>query len=233
MHAESGFTVLDGISECPYVPGRVSRLPLEWFGRRIAPEKLDALWAAGYRRCGEFFYRPQCPACTACQGVRVPVDRFRPSVTQRRVWRRGVQRFTIQVTSPACDAQRLELFNRHRLVRGLADEPSSWEEYVSFLQDTACTTVEIDYYAQGRLAAVAITDIGKKAWSAVYCYFDPDESRWSPGVFSILTHVQLARQHGAEYVYLGLYAQEAVHLRYKAMFRPQERLFNGQWTSVD
>ena len=231
MRRQGSLVVSDDLLPCPYIAGQVARMPLEWFGNFLSGDDLDQLLARGYRRSGPYFYRPQCPSCTACEPIRVPVATFRPTATQRRVWRHGQIRFRVEMTQVTVDEERLGLFNRHRLARRLDDEPASLLEYETFLGETACHTVEIDYRVGEQLVAVAITDIGSKSWSAVYCYFDPQVARWSPGVFSILTQLRLAGQHGAEYLYLGLYAAEAAHLKYKVQYRPHQRLIGGQWVT--
>lgn len=208
-------------------------MPLEWRGTRISPAELDHLLADGYRRSGPYFYRLQCPGCRACQAVRVAPKRFRPTATQRRVWRRAAEQVQVTLGPPRLDDVRLELFNRHRLVRCLGSEHYTTEEYESFLVDTVCPTVEFAFQKAGRLVAVAITDVGTRSWSAVYTFFDPDESSWSPGVFAILTQLEMARTQDIDYVYLGLYAAEAPHLSYKAHYHPQERLQDGRWVQVD
>ncbi|GIW91654.1 MAG: putative arginyl-tRNA--protein transferase [Pirellulaceae bacterium] len=232
MRQQSRLVIYDGCEPCPYVPGRTARMPIEWFGPRVGPERLDRLLAEGYRRSGRFYYRLQCPACRACQAVRVSPQRFRPSSTQRRIWRRMAHQIRIEIGVPQLDEVRLELFNRHRLERNLGREPFTTTEYHAFLVDTTCPTMEVDFYKGERLVAVAITDVGARSWSAVYCYFDPDESAWSPGVFAILAQLDLACRRQIDYLYLGLYAEDAVHLCYKAHYHPQERLQDGRWLLV-
>jgi len=77
--------------------------------------------------------------------------------------------------------------------------------------------------------AVAICDRGKLALSAVYCYYDVAFSRLSPGVFSILTQIQLCRDWHMRYVYLGYYVAGSPHMSYKAQYQPHERIVSGRW----
>lgn len=51
----------------------------------------SALIRAGFRRSGQFTYRPQCEQCRACVPVRVEVARFVPNRTQRRCLKRNGQ----------------------------------------------------------------------------------------------------------------------------------------------
>ena len=48
-------------------------------------KQYNVLIQAGFRRSGEQVYRPQCRQCRACQSIRVLVDDFQPSKSQKRV----------------------------------------------------------------------------------------------------------------------------------------------------
>jgi arginine-tRNA-protein transferase len=69
--------------------------------------------------------------------------------------------------------------------------------------------------------------------SAVYCYFDPDHSRLSPGVYNVLKQVETCRTWGCRYLYLGFYVAGSEHMSYKAQYLPHERFMNGQWRRFD
>jgi arginine-tRNA-protein transferase len=207
------------------------RFPL----KPLTPEEFDRRLEAGDRRAGLMLYRPQCPACQACQPVRLEVDAFRPDATQRRMQRRGDQMLVVRQGPPVVDAQRVALFNRHRELRGLAgdDPPVTEEGYAEFLVDSCCETLELSYWHAGSLVGVAITDAGREALSAVYCYYEPTFRALSLGTYSILRQVELARQTGRRYLYLGFFIAQSPHMSYKARFRPQQRRIGGQWIVVD
>ena len=76
----------------------------------------------------------------------------------------------------------------------------------------------------------AITDREADALSAHYTYYDPDYARLSLGTFAILKQIELVRERGMHHLYLGLYIGENEFMRYKARFRPHERLIDGIWT---
>jgi len=69
------FIVYDELDRCPYLAGHVARLPLRVPARPLTRAEVDAALAAGDRRQGVFLYRPSCPACQACEAIRIPVGR--------------------------------------------------------------------------------------------------------------------------------------------------------------
>jgi len=68
--------------------------------------------------------------------------------------------------------------------------------------------------------------------SAVYCFYDPDYDALALGTYSILKQVELCRDWGLRYLYLGLYIGDCERMRYKSRFTPHERLLDGSWVSV-
>ncbi len=176
-------------------------------------------------------YKTTCPACTACEPLRVPVADFVHSKSQRRVWARNVDEITVRVGPPVIDEARLNLFNRHKMERGLSrsGEPMTALAYRQWLVDSCMETVEIAYLEGEKLIAASILDLGLVAASSVYHYFDPDVSKRSMGVFSALIEMEWLRQQGKQWYYFGLYVADCSHLSYKAEYRPHERLVNGAW----
>jgi arginine-tRNA-protein transferase len=223
--------IYDGLDPCPYLPGQVARLPLHYPLRRLSGAEFDLLLADGYRRLGDLVYRASCPRCQACEPLRVLVDEFQPNRAQRRAARRGHEALTVEMARCHVDPQRLELYNAHKRGRNLdrGEGPIDAEGYRSFLVDTCCDSFELRFFAEGRLIGVAVADRGEKALSAVYCYFDPALAHLSPGTFSILRQIELCRQWGLTYLYLGYYIAPSCPMTYKAAFRPHERLQDGQW----
>jgi len=231
MHEPGEVLVYDEIVPCPYLAGREARMPLRNQIGKLAGDQFDQRLAAGDRRTGPFLYRTACPNCRACQPIRIPVDEFQPNRSQRRVLRRGDRAIQIYIGQPVADELRTDLYNKHSTERGLNTQQEfvSVNHYREFLVTSCCDTVEINYVVDDALAAVAILDRGAKAISAVYCFFDPDYSRLSLGVYSVLTQLRLAQMWKMDYLYLGLYIAESPHMNYKTVYRPHELLVDGQW----
>ena len=63
----------------------------------------------------------------------------------------------------------------------------------------------------------------------MYCFYDPELAELSLGTYSVLKQVELCRQTGRRYLYLGYYVALSPHMSYKAKFHPHERLIGGRW----
>jgi arginyl-tRNA--protein-N-Asp/Glu arginylyltransferase len=223
--------VFDYPHPCSYLPERTARLPYRHPLEMLTPEQFDQRLAEGDRRSGIYLYRTECPTCRACQPIRLDVTQFRPDATQRRMQRKGDQLLTVRVDAPLADRNRVRLFNLHRDGRGLTtdDEAINEDSYAGFLTQTCCDTLELSYWREDRLVAVAIADAGRTSLSAVYCYYDPAFRALSLGTYSVLRQVELCRATERRYLYLGFYIAESPHMSYKARFRPHQRLIDGQW----
>lgn len=223
--------VYDEPGPCPYLPGRVARLPMRLPVRRLRSRELAERLRSGDRRQGVFLYRPNCPACCACEGIRLEVSVFRPDKTQQRVLRRGEATLRTEVGRPTLTPKKVELYNRHKRERGLmlGDRLIDAHGYAEFLIETCTDTIELTYWQKDRLVGVAIADRAADALSAVYCFYDPADARLSPGTYSILKQLSLCRAWGLRYLYLGLYVGGCRAMRYKARYRPHERLIDGIW----
>jgi arginine-tRNA-protein transferase len=227
--------VFDEQHDCPYFAGRPARLPLRLPVRRLHPDELDERLALGDRRQGPLLYRPDCPDCAACVPLRIDVQRFAFGRSHRRIYARGLRDFDLELGPPMADERRVELYNRHKLERRLGEEDSRIDEfgYRAFLGETCCDTYELRMLRDGHLVGVSVFDCGASALSAVYCYYDPDYSRWSLGTFAILRQIELCRKLGLRYLYLGLYVEGCEAMTYKARYLPHQQRRTGGWVAVE
>lgn len=240
MHQVDFLRVIsDETDVCPYLPAQTSRLPLSIPTSTVTAERLDVLLAAGYRRTGWYYYRTQCPRCSACEPLRLAAKHFQPSRSQRRARKLGDQKLRVEWCLPSIDETHIQLFNKHRALRGLSvrNDDVSAMDYQSFLVNSTCPTLELQLWYEDQLVAISITDVGVTSLSAVYCCFDPDYSWLGLGNYAILQQIRQATASpesspfGAkEWLYLGLYVGENTHLNYKAKYGPHERRIAGQWT---
>jgi leucyl-tRNA---protein transferase len=223
--------VHDEESACLYLPGRRARQPLRLPLRALTPGEFDRRLEAGDRRAGRLLYTQACPACTACEPIRVDVRAFAPSRAQRRAKAKGDARVVTRIGPMEVDDRRIELYLKHLGQRGLARGTESIDagEYASFFVASCVNGFEIRYFVDGEMVGVAVTDRGERSLSAMYTAWDPEHEALSLGTYSILTQIALARQEGLEWVYLGLTIHDCPPMAYKTRFLPHERRIDGLW----
>lgn len=220
---------------CPYLPGRKERKLFTALRGDEAREVNDQLSLRGFRRSQSVAYRPACADCGACLSVRVPVDAFRPSKSQKRVMRRNAD-----LDRRACAAwateEQYDLFRRYLESRhadgGMAD--MDVYEFASMIEETTVKTRVVEYHCPDRgLIGACLTDVMGDGLSMVYSFFDPEVEWRSLGNFMILDHIAIAAEAGLPHVYLGYWVPGSDKMGYKARFRPFELFRAGVWRRVD
>jgi leucyl-tRNA---protein transferase len=221
---------LDGPFPCPYLPGREAR-HLTVLPAPVFPGVYHALMDLNFRRLGPSFYRTGCDGCDQCRMLRVPVAEFSPTRAQKRCRARNADVATVLgPPSPAGAAEKLGLYRRYLAARHDGQMDGSERELRALTAGSAVDTCEIEYRIGGRLAAVGVADLEPQAMSAVYCYFDPAESRRSLGVFNVLWMIDECRRRGLRWLYLGYWVARSPKMSYKAGYRPCETLdAGGRW----
>jgi len=224
--------VRDEEEACVYLPGRRARQPLRAPVRPLSGAEFDARLEAGDRRAGTLLYNQACPACTACEPIRVDVHTFAPSRSQRRAHAKAAAAVTVQLGPIEVDEARLALYRAHERGRGLDRDgrpPVDAFGYECAFAMSCVDGFEVRYLVADQLAGVAITDRGARALSAVYTFWDPAHAALSLGTVSILTQIALARRWGLDWLYLGLAIRDNHSMAYKLAFMPHERRIDGAW----
>ena len=231
LQGKLDIVIIDETEACPYLPDEIARMPLRMPLTRMTRQLTDQRFAEGNRRTGEFIYQTSCPSCTACEPIRVDCHNFEFSRNHRRVLSRGDRKFEQKIGNLESDMARVQLFNKHRVLRGLVKQDSEidQDEYVWGFVRSCFESFEITYYLQGELVCVAICDRGEHSLSAVYTFFDPELQSDSLGTYSILKQIEFCQESELQYLYLGYYVENSPHMKYKSRFVPNQRLINGRW----
>lgn len=232
-------------SACPYLAGQFERKVFTHLVGKRAAGLNDMLTQTGFRRSQTIAYRPACENCRACVSVRVLVDEFRLSGSQRRVARRNADVVGAFVPAKATNEQ-YSLFCDYLDARhpsgGMAD--MSALDFSMMVEDSHVETGIVEYRRRGPDAAIngrgagpllgaCLTDRLADGLSMVYSFFAPGEAHRSLGAFMILDHVDKAFRLGLPHVYLGYWVEGSRKMAYKASYLPQERLGMTGWVRVD
>jgi arginine-tRNA-protein transferase len=230
FHQDSAFALYISQShDCSYLPDREARSLFLDPAAKVTPEIYQQLIDRGFRRSGCYLYQPACPTCSACISLRIPVRRFTPSRSQRRNWKRNIERYQVIPRPARYDDSHFDLYKRYLLQRHpdgamTCNNPS---QYTQFLTCEWAETQFIEFRLEQRLAAVAVSDILPQGTSSIYTFFDPTLSSDGLGVFALLWQVEHARQLGKQWVYPGFWIEACDKMNYKTRFRPYE-IWNGR-----
>ena len=232
---------------CPYLPGQSERKLFTALAGDGAHDLNDTLSKQGFRRSQNVLYRPACSECNACLSARIRVADHQPGRTHRRILRRN-RHLRRDASSPWATEEQYALFRRYLDQRhadgGMADMDIF--EFAAMIEETPVRSRVIEYAdhgdgadAPGRagrqaraLVAACLTDVLDDGLSLVYSFYDPAHERDSLGTYMILDHVDLARQLGLPYVYLGYWVAGSPKMAYKARFDALEVYIGGEWCPI-
>ena len=223
---------------CPYLNGRVERKLFTALQGSSADSLNNVLSHQGFRRSQNVLYRPSCADCAACLSARIVVNRFKPTRSMRRVLRRNTT-ITREATTPWASEEQFKLFRKYLSSRhadgGMAD--MDVYEYAAMVEETPVRSRLVEYHEmdgnQQRLIGVCLTDVLSDGLSMVYSFFDPDLDQRSLGTYLILDHIDIARDAGLDYVYLGYWVSGSRKMDYKSRFKPLEIFRGGSWKALD
>ncbi|MXQ06967.1 arginyltransferase [Alphaproteobacteria bacterium GH1-50] len=223
---------------CPYLEGRMERKLFTALQGEYAEKLNDTLSKQGFRRSQNVLYRPSCAECSACLSARIRVADFEPSRSQRRTAARNAD-LRREATSPWATEEQYALFRAYLDSRhadgGMADMDIF--EFAAMIEETPIRSRVIEYARTGdtgrdELAAVCLTDVLDDGLSMVYSFYDPDLARQSLGTYVILDHIDIARDAGLPYVYLGYWVPGSSKMGYKAKFSAVEIYTGGEWRDL-
>jgi arginine-tRNA-protein transferase len=223
----------------------------------IQSDTYSELVTQGFRRSGLFTYRPYCDGCKACVPIRIRVEDFKPTTSQKRSFKKNKELIT-RITTLGFKQEHYDLYLRYQMARhsGGGMDQDSVEQYTQFLlqsrvnsrmvefrtpsansttlsqmqkgSDSNRETLTAEGTQPGDLKMIAILDLLNDGLSAVYTFFEPDSSS-GYGTYCVLWQVEQARRLGLPYVYLGYWIEQSDKMNYKSLFKPHEMLIDGKW----
>jgi arginine-tRNA-protein transferase len=103
-------------------------------------------------------------------------------------------------------------------------------DYRSMIEDSPIETFLVEFRdSENRLKAMVLTDRMSDGLSAVYSFYDPDQTAESLGSYMILWLIEQSHRLGLPYVYLGYWIAESGKMSYKARFSPLEAYGPAGW----
>ncbi len=174
------------------------------------------------------YFRPICSECRACESLKIDVENYTFSKSERRILRKNTHLTTV-IRQPTLTREHLSLFDRYHRYK---HHTRSWDApkndpknyYASFVHGHGDFGYEVLYFDRDKLIAVDLIDILDNGISALYCYYDPEYNTQSLGRYTLLQQIEFAKRLNLKWIYLGYYVEGCQSLAYKADYNPSLEL---------
>jgi leucyl-tRNA---protein transferase len=218
---------LSDFIQCPYLPLKKLRFVYAYL-TELNEEEIDSFLSTGWRKFGIYYFKPECGVCRDCIPLRVIVDDFVPSRSQRRILRKN-SLIEVKFSDLNYRKEIYDIYKNHSLIKFGKDTDT--EDFISSFYNPSCPCLQSEYYLDGKIIAVGFIDVTAEALSSIYFAYNTDFEDYSLGTFSVLKEIEFAKSLGLKYYYLGYYIEDNKSMSYKNRFFPNEK-FNwetGSW----
>ncbi len=217
---------------CSYLASQLAQSLIATPQHLIDGHQYSGLIQQGFRRSGKFVYRPHCENCNACIPVRLPVADFQARRSQKRAYKQH-QNLDASVSTLSFDEAHFALYKAYQIARheGNVQEETA-EQYRNFLVQSNVDSLFISFTLDGVLKIVSVVDIVEDGVSAVYTFYDTEDTKASYGTYSIMWLINWCKQLKLPYLYLGYWIKNSQKMAYKENYGPQEALIDGEWLKI-
>ena len=221
---------ISGEFDCPYLDRSAKNE--YFFAMELDHEEMNYYLSHGWRKFGWYYFRPACENCSACIPLRVMVNQFKYSRSQRKVLNKNKDT-EMKVCHLEYRDEIYELYKKHSHER--FKQPTAKQDFIETHFFPSCPGLQTEYYVDGKLVAVGFLDHSSQALSSVYFVYDTDYSRLSLGTYSALKEIELTQKMNLNYYYLGYWIAENQSMAYKNRYYPHQ-LYNWEtmeWHKVE
>ena len=228
--------------KCGYLPNKLAQSLIAAPHHLVDTNIYSGLIQQGFRRSGKFAYRPYCENCKACIAIRLILDNFAPSRSQKRAYKQHAN-LTARILPLGYQQQHFELYTSYQALRHADEELSQQAEahrtaeiqteadqYRQFLCKSNVESLMIEFSdADGAVKIVSVIDVVSDGISAVYTFYDALVAKASFGTYSIMWLAEWTQMLGLPFLYLGYWIEASQKMSYKQHFKPQQKLIEGEW----
>ena len=223
------FYVTTGYS-CGYLPNKLAQSLIASPQHLINADVYSGLIQQGFRRSGKFAYRPLCENCQECVPVRIILQDFTPSRSQKRAYKQH-RNLIATILPVAFYAEHYALYTAYQKARHTTDvlNQDDAEQYRNFLCQTNVESVLVEFRENKQLKMVSVIDIVHDGISAVYTFYETSDAKASFGTYNVMWQIEWAKTLNVAYLYLGYWIKDSQKMAYKQNFKPLEKLTDDEW----
>jgi len=189
------------------------------FAIDVTKEEFNNLLINGWRRFGYYFFRPSCIKCAECIPIRVRINKFSLSNSQKRVVKKN-EKVKLLIKKLEYSEEIFNIYKEHSSDR--FNQSTKQEDFIETFFYDSVPAFQSEYYLNDELIAFGFIDMSSEALSSVYFVFKTKYNFLSLGTFSAIKEMEYARSLGLKYYYLGYYIKENHHMSYKNKFKPYD-----------
>ncbi len=222
--------------KCGYLPDKLAQSLIAAPHHLVDTNIYSGLIQQGFRRSGKFAYRPHCRNCNACIAIRLILNEFTPTRSQKRAYKKHTN-LTARVLPLSYHQSHFELYTSYQNLRHAeaelnapTDENDGTNQYLQFLCMSNVESLLVEFRdATNQVKIVSVIDVVRDGVSAVYTFYDALETKASYGTYSIMWLAEWTKNLGLPYLYLGYWIEASQKMAYKQQFKPQEKLIDDEW----
>lgn len=216
--------------DCSYLAHQRAASVVAAPAQQIDAATYNQLIAQGFRRSGQFVYKPYCAQCKACIPIRLDCKQFTPNRSQRRLWQK-FQSLSTHIKTLAWNEEHYALYSLYQAIRhpDSAMNNDNRAQYLDFIVNSPINSYLVEFRHAGQLKMVALMDELDHGLSAVYTFFDPYTS--GLGNYAILWQQHYCLQRHKPWLYLGYWIAQSPKMAYKTRYKPYQLYIQDQWLS--
>ena len=215
---------------CGYIDGQDAQSIVATPNKNINSENFSSLMNKGFRRSGQFVYKPKCKNCNACIPIRVLASDFNVSKSQKRI-KKYLDKLSVKLLPLIFNEEHYNLYVNYQNTRHRNSDQAEdgVADYNNFLIKSNVNSKLVEFRLNNQLKIVTIIDIIDDGISAVYTFYDCSDQKLSLGTMSIIWLLEFCKKENLSFLYLGYWIHESQKMKYKTNFKPYELMIEGIW----
>jgi arginyl-tRNA--protein-N-Asp/Glu arginylyltransferase len=215
---------------CGYINGQDAQSIVATPYKNVNSKNFKNLISQGFRRSGQYVYKPNCKNCKACIPIRLLASNFKASRSQKRL-KKNLNELSVKLLPLNFNEEHYNLYVNYQNKRHPNNDKSedNVADYNDFLINSNVHSKLVEFRLNNQLKIITIIDIIDNGISAVYTFYDCSDQKLSLGTMSIIWLLEYCKKESLPFLYLGYWIYESQKMKYKINFKPYELMIEGVW----